>query len=430
MTLRAASIRRTKAGDRRSPLRSRGLAQQSVFDLLARRYLADDYSPEAAERETGIPASTIRRIAAELAEAAFDKEIRVETPWTDWTGERHDAFIGRPVAMHAMRGISAHANGFHTCRMIHLLQILLGSIDCPGGFRYKPPYPKPAPPQVKPFGRSEHVHPREPLAGPHLGFPTGPDDLLIDDAGRPTRIDKAFSWDAPLAAHGLMHAVITNAANGDPYPIDVLFMYMANMAWNSTMATPAVIGHLTAKDPATGAYKIPKIIYSDAYQSEMVAYADLILPDTTYLERWDCISLLDRPISEPDAAADAIRQPVVQARSRCPLVPGGADRSRRTAATAGLCRPGGQAEVSRRLCRLHRQPRAGTGDRAAVGLARQGRGEFRPRRRQSRPARSLHRQWLLPCPSPGAVAALHEARQPRLPRVGTCRKATSARPIR
>ena len=44
----------------------------------------------------------------------------------------------------------------------------------------------------------------------------------------------------------------------------------------------------------------------------MVAYADLVLPDTTYLERHDCISLLDRPISEPDAVQDAIRWPVVE----------------------------------------------------------------------------------------------------------------------
>ena len=44
----------------------------------------------------------------------------------------------------------------------------------------------------------------------------------------------------------------------------------------------------------------------------MVAYADLVLPDTTYLERHDCISLLDRPICEPDAVADAIRWPVVE----------------------------------------------------------------------------------------------------------------------
>jgi anaerobic selenocysteine-containing dehydrogenase len=44
----------------------------------------------------------------------------------------------------------------------------------------------------------------------------------------------------------------------------------------------------------------------------MVNFADLVLPDTTYLERFDTISLLDRPISEPDAAADAIRHPLVQ----------------------------------------------------------------------------------------------------------------------
>jgi len=38
----------------------------------------------------------------------------------------------------------------------------------------------------------------------------------------------------------------------------------------------------------------------------------LILPDTTYLERHDCISLLDRPICEADAVADAIRWPVIE----------------------------------------------------------------------------------------------------------------------
>ena len=41
-------------------------------------------------------------------------------------------------------------------------------------------------------------------------------------------------------------------------------------------------------------------------------FADLVLPDTTYLERYDTISLLDRPISTAHGPADAIRQPVVQ----------------------------------------------------------------------------------------------------------------------
>ncbi|MEL0036508.1 MAG: formate dehydrogenase, partial [Gammaproteobacteria bacterium] len=70
--------------------------------------------------------------------------------------------------------------------------------------------------------------------------------------------------------------------------------------------------YFTDKDPQTGQYKIPKIIYSDAYYSETVPYADLVLPDTTYLERWDCISLLDRPISSAHGPADSIRQPVVE----------------------------------------------------------------------------------------------------------------------
>ncbi len=282
-----------------------------AFELLARRCLDERYAPEAVAEETGVPADTVRRLAAEMAHAAFEESVVIEQPWTDWTGRRHERMIGRPVAFHAMRGISAHANGFHTCRALHLLQVLLGAIDCPGGFRYKPPFPKPVPPGPKPTGRSEQVAPNTPMPGMPLGFPTGPDDLLVEPDGSPSRIDKAFSWDAPIAAHGMMHMVIRNAWKADPYPIDTLFMYMANMAWNSSMNTAETAAMLTDRDPETGEYRIPRIIYADAFNSEMVGYADLVLPDTTYLERWDCISLLDRPICEADGPADSIRQPVV-----------------------------------------------------------------------------------------------------------------------
>ena len=283
-----------------------------VFELMAETWLDPKLSPEATEGETGISASRLRRLAAEIAEAAFEKTITIDQPWTDWKGERHEKMIGRPVSMHAMRGISAHSNGFQTCRALHVLQLLLGSVEAPGGFRFKPPYPKPAEIHPKPAGRPDQVNPETPMPGPPLGYLHGPEDLLIDKDGKPNRIDKAYSWDAPLSAHGMMHMVISNAYAGDPYPVDVLFMYMANMAWNSSMNTRGVMEMLTEKDEATGEYRIPKIIYSDAYSSEMVAYADLILPDTTYLERHDCISLLDRPICEPDSVADAIRWPVVE----------------------------------------------------------------------------------------------------------------------
>jgi len=283
-----------------------------AFELMVRRYLSPDYAPEAVAAQCGISAETIKRIANEIADVAFEQTIEIDAEWTDWAGRKHDKFIGRPVSMHAMRGISAHSNGFQTCRSIHILQILIGSIDVPGGFRYKPPFPKPAPPPLKPAGKVGEINANTPMPGPPLGFTEGPEDLLVNPNGEPIRIDKAYSWEAPMAAHGLLHMVINNAYHSDPYPVDLLFLYMANMSWNSSMNVPDTIRMLTEQDEKTGNYKIPKIIYSDAYFSEMVPYADLILPDTTYLERWDCISLLDRPISDSDGAADAIRQPIVK----------------------------------------------------------------------------------------------------------------------
>ncbi|MEO0693956.1 MAG: molybdopterin-dependent oxidoreductase, partial [Pseudomonadota bacterium] len=288
--------------------RHAGYTHVPVFHLIAERYLSDDYAPETVTETCGIPADRIRRLAAEIAQAAFDKQIEIDQPWTDFRGTRHEKMIGRPVSFHAMRGISAHANGFQTCRALHLLQILLGSVEVPGGFRFKPPYPKPATGHPKPHA---DVKPGQPLSGPHLGYPQGPEDLCLNADGTPQRIDKAFTWENPLSAHGMMHMVIANAHAGDPYKIDTLFLYMANMAWNSSMNTAGTMKMLTDTDE-NGDYVIPRIIYSDAYSSEMVAYADLILPDTTYLERHDCISLLDRPICEADAAADAIRWPVIE----------------------------------------------------------------------------------------------------------------------
>ncbi|UWQ20577.1 molybdopterin oxidoreductase family protein [Jannaschia sp. W003] len=285
-----------------------GVTHRTVFHHMAHKYLRADYAPEAVAERVGIPAPRIRAFAAEIARVAFDEAFELEREWTDFRGRVHKTMQGRPVSFHAMRGISAHANGFQTCRALHMLQVLIGSVEAPGGFRFKPPYPKPATAHPKPHAG---FNPGAPLNGPHLGFVHGPDDLALMEDGTPARIDKAFSWENPMSAHGLMHMVISNAHAGDPYRIDTLFLYMANMAWNSSMNTSGTMAMLADTNP-DGSYVIPNIIYSDAYSSEMVAYADLVLPDTTYLERHDCISLLDRPICEAEAAADAIRWPVVE----------------------------------------------------------------------------------------------------------------------
>lgn len=292
-----------------------GTAVKPSFQLLQERVA--DYTPEWAADITGIPADTICRLAYEMGVTARDQKIELPISWTDSWGKEHDTVTGNPVAFHAMRGLAAHSNGFHTIRALSILMTLLGTIDRPGGFRHKAPFPRPIPPCARPPNNPLAVKPNSPLDGMPLGWPADPDDLFVDDAGNPVRIDKGFSWEYPLSVHGLMHNVITNAWRGDPYRIDTLLIFMANMAWNSTMNAIEVRKMLNDKDEETGDYKIPFIAVCDAFQSEMTAFADLILPDTSYLERHDVMSMLDRPISEFDGPVDSVRIPVIDPPAGC-----------------------------------------------------------------------------------------------------------------
>ncbi len=291
-----------------------GTPVKPSFQLLKER--VEPYTPEWAENITGIPADTIRRLAHEMGVTARDHKIELPIRWTDCWDKEHDTVTGNPVAFHSMRGLAAHSNGFQTIRSLSILMTVLGTIDRPGGFRHRAPFPKPIPPCPKPPNHSDAVQPEAPLEGLPLGWPAKPEDLFVDDDGKPVRIDKAFSWEYPLAAHGLMHNVITNAWRGDPYPIDTLFLFMANMAWNSSMNTTAARHMLTDTDEH-GEYKIPFLVVCDTFASETVAFADLVLPDTTYLERHDVLSMLDRPISEFDGPVDAVRLPVLPPKGEC-----------------------------------------------------------------------------------------------------------------
>ncbi len=289
------------------------------FQLLRERVA--DCTPEWASKITGIPAERIAKLAREMGETALQHSFELPIPWTDAWGKEHPTTQARPVAFHAMRGLAAHSNGFQTIRALAVLMSVLGTIDAPGGFRHKAPYPRHIVPNYRAFNSPEMVRPNTPLNAAPLGYPANPDELALNDDGSPMRIDHAFSWEHPLSVHGLMHNVITNAVRGDPYRIDTLLIFMANMAWNSSMNTMQVREMLNAKDVGAdgkpGDYKIPFIVVCDAFQSEMVGFADLVLPDTTYLERHDVMSMLDRPISEFDGPVDSVRVPVLPPTGQC-----------------------------------------------------------------------------------------------------------------
>ena len=291
-----------------------GTRVKPAFQLLKDRVA--EYTPEWAAGITGIPVDSIRRLAHEMGVTARDQKIELPIQWTDCWDRDHESVTGNPVAFHAMRGLAAHSNGFQTIRTLGILMSILGTIDRPGGFRHRAPFPRPIPPCPKPPDGPDAVQPDTPLDGMPLGWPARPEDLFVDGAGEPIRIDKAFSWEHPLSVHGLMHNAITNAWRGDPYPIDTLLLFMANMAWNSTMNTMEVRKMLVDKDE-NGDYRIPFLVVCDAFQSETVAFADLVLPDTTYLERHDVLSMLDRPISEFDGPVDSVRIPVLPPKGEC-----------------------------------------------------------------------------------------------------------------
>ena len=284
------------------------------FQLLRERVAP--CTPAWAAAITGIPAARIEKLARELGQTALQQAFELPIAWTDAWGKLHPTTQARPVAFHAMRGLAAHSNGFQTVRALAVLMSVLGTIDAPGGFRHKAPYPRHIVPNYRAFNDPELIKPNTPLNSAPLGFPASPDELAVYPDGSPVRIDHAFSWEHPLSAHGMMHNVITNASKGDPYRIDTLLIFMANMAWNSSMNTMAVRQMLNKKN-ADGDYQIPFLVVCDAFQSETVAFADLVLPDTTYLERHDVMSMLDRPISEFDGPVDSVRVPVLPPTGQC-----------------------------------------------------------------------------------------------------------------
>ena len=168
------------------------------FQLLRDRVAS--CTPEWAAAITGIAAERIRKLAVEMGHAALTQAFELPIPWTDAWGKQHPTTHARPLAFHAMRGLAAHSNGFQTVRALAVLMSVLGTIDAPGGFRHKAPYPRHIVPNYRAFNSPEMIQPNTPLNAAPLGFPANPEELAINADGSPIRIDHAFSWEHPLSA--------------------------------------------------------------------------------------------------------------------------------------------------------------------------------------------------------------------------------------
>ena len=306
-----------------------------VFQLLAERYLDDSYSPDAV-------AGTLRRRRGDHpADRRRTRPCRLRTgdracPWHGPTGPA--AATRRCAAGRSPCTRCAASRPTPTASTPAAPSICCRCCSAPSTFpaaSASSRLSRNSRRRVRNLPARTAAEPMTPLSGMPLGFVLGPEDLLVDEAGKALRIDKAYSWEAPLAAHGLMHTVIRNAWAGDPYRIDTLFLYMANMAWNSSMNTVETIRMLTDKDESR---RIQDPLHH-LFRRLLFRDGSLRRPRTARhdLSRAPRLHQPARPADQPCRRARRRDPPSGRrARPRRAAIPDGADRARRAARPAGL----------------------------------------------------------------------------------------------
>ncbi|EWH01547.1 molybdopterin-dependent oxidoreductase [Halomonas sp. BC04] len=187
-----------------------------------------DRTPEWAEAVTSIPARHIRQTAMEFGST-------------------------RPAVALFERGPTGHTNGTYNGMAIHALNALVGSLFAKGGLGYQ-------------------------MGVPYGDLPVNADDYLDDYARNGAwkdqpRIDMARTERWPMTSH-MMQETGPNHLAGDPYKLDTAMFFYTNPIW-------------TAPDPKVWeeAFKDVFVIDTSPFPGETAMYADLILPDSTYLER-------------------------------------------------------------------------------------------------------------------------------------------------
>lgn len=214
---------------------------------------------EEMSRVCTIPLERIRKTTRDFCEAAqIGSTIEIDG---------HSLPL-RPAAIDYKRGAAAHKGGFNSCFAIHLINLLVGAVDVPGGQR--------------------GVNPN----GPYWSPETGPDGLLVPSdvitkynkpypgrqAKMPETLDLQELFPVALFTRGLYPWGIDHPEMfGIPYKPEVMLHCRSNLMMNS-------------HDPHAMADTLRKIKFQVSMCiliDETSEFADIILPDAHDFERWD-----------------------------------------------------------------------------------------------------------------------------------------------
>ncbi|MBI2370952.1 MAG: molybdopterin-dependent oxidoreductase [Deltaproteobacteria bacterium] len=253
------------------------------------------YPPEEVARITTVPAATVRRLAREFGQAArIGSSIVLDGHVLPY----------RPVSAIFFRGAQGHRNSFHTCAAISLLNQVVGAADVPGGTLGF----NPACAGVSETGQLRFT--------PH----EGPDGLMVTgtwlappapypphEVRRPRALGLQELYplgrSSPLLVCEDREAIWTRM--GIDYRPELLMNFGAN----------AVMSVGNAETAVAALKQIPFIVSFDLFLTEFSELADIVLPDTSFLERLDPAPnqpfIFNHP-GGPGTWGYPIRQPVVE----------------------------------------------------------------------------------------------------------------------
>ena len=232
------------------------------------------YTPEWAAQISSVPAPTIRRVAREFGDAAqIGSTIAIDGV----------TYPYRPASVGGYRGLGAHTNGFHSCWAMEMINMLVGATRAVGGARAWNSSTIPGP-----DGVVTHY-----LAGAEYEASTAypPDSITFHE------------YFPVTGTNGLIH--YEGQAHPEKYnvtPIDTLIMECSNPI--ITGQNPAVV--------IEGLKKIPFFADITIYLDETAQFADLILPDTTYLEHWEIVGMPRRTMWSVEDEGIMIQRPIVE----------------------------------------------------------------------------------------------------------------------
>lgn len=189
-------------------------------------------TPEWAESVSGVSAKDISRIAIEFAKAA-------------------------PAATTMCnRGSSAHLNGFYNDRAIHLLNALVGSVGKKGGWCWSP------------WGGLDPV-----VKTP--GMPEAPQADSLKVLEDPPEYALANVWRRMKVGEIVYLYLLQGRAKLQAY---MTYNLDSPLTWPEESVTQEVL---------SSEELINFHVCINAFYNETAHYADIVLPWTTYLERWD-----------------------------------------------------------------------------------------------------------------------------------------------